>query len=504
MILRVLEVEKHDECGVFGVRSPGDPVIAMTYGGLLDLQHRGQQGAGVAFLVKDRNSSWLQAVSGEGLVTQALSELAPDIHGRSTMDSAMQSPVAVGHVRYTTAGGSEGLQPRMSSKLAFSKNGHIEDIQHIADRYGVDCGDAVSDSDTKFRILLELTERYGDIQPALDELLPNIQGAYCVVITDGDRLIGYRDPRGFHPLVLGKIRQQEGYVLASETCALESSNADYVREVEPGEIVTIDDSGVHSRRFAPAAPKYCGYEYYYTAREESIVEGAPVYEVRKILGRYLAHKYPIDADLVIAVPNTGVPAAEGYAEASGLPYRRGLFKGQYVQRTFILDGHQQQNALSRKFRPNSIEIAGKRLIVLDDSLIKGKTQGALRKMLKEEGGAAEVHVMLTAPPYAYGCYQGMATGDESQLAARHFTIDEICEQNQLDSLHFASEIDLVRAVNEARKLTGNPALPADSFCTACSTGEYPLTGPTFDRLNARNRLARTVIDLGMPSLSPVR
>lgn len=491
------EFGKNEECGVFAAYAPGAPVIAMTYNGLLDLQGRGQQGAGVAFLVQEGDTAWPQVISGEGLVPVALNEISPDNVGHSAIDPVMASPVAIGHVRYTTAGGPKGLQPRanLNTGLTFATNGHIEDIDYYAKMFGVDSSEAVSDSDTFFRIINDYTERYGDLQQALDVVLPGIEGAYSVVMSVGETVIGFRDPNGFRPLVLGKLRDHiSGFVLASETVALDGCNAEVIRDIEPGEIVTIDQDGVHSRRFAPANPSLCSFEAIYFARKESILEGSPVYDVRKCLGKYLAEKYPIDADVVVGVPSSGIPAAHGYSEATGIPVKEGIFKSEYSGRTFILDGQQQQNALRRKYRINTSEVAGKRVIVIDDSYIKGLTQGALREMFTESG-ATEVYVLSSAARYRNPCHQGMATSDPSKLVARHLSVEEMRVRIGADFLGFNDPGDVERAMNEVRQERGLAPRQVGSMCVACMTGEYPLSTPAFDRLNA---LGKQVVDLGMP------
>lgn len=495
------EREIQHECGVYGIYAPGEPVALHTYIGLLDLQHRGQSGAGMAVVVPDGTTERLHIIRGEGLVPDALEEAAPGRAGQSLIDMVTGSPLAIGHTRYSTSGGPEGSQPRFGNltMLAVAQNGHVEDIADIAAKFGI-YSEAVSDSDQLTKIIDKQSAEHDSLDVALDEVLPHLEGSYSLTLTDGKRLIGVRDPWGIHPLVLGKLPDDKGYVLASETVALDGSNAEFVRDIEPGEIVTIDDDGAHSRQInRQEQPKHCMFENIYTARVDSVVDGSPVYLARKFMGRSLAEKYRPDADIVVGVPNSGLAAAAGYAEESGIRLVEGIFKDQYLGRSFIQAGQQRATTLSRKLRPNKLELQGQRLVLIDDSLIKGNTMANLIKILKEVGGASEVHVLSTAPRYKNACYMGMATGKLSELIARNYTDAEICEKIGADSIGFNEPEDIERAVNEAREAVGGLARPLGSFCTACATGEYPLKGRTFDRLNGV--LSNRVVELGMPTLA---
>jgi amidophosphoribosyltransferase len=482
-----------DECGVYGVYAPGSPVALLTYGALHEIQHRGQNGAGMAVRFNDG----LQIFRGVGMVDNAIPEAVPQSDGQSLIDNATRSPVAIGHTRYSTGGDADASQPFFGSvtTLAVAHNGHIEDIADVAAVYDIDTQGAKSDSQVLTRIIDRRTAVHDSLDAALDEILPELDGAYSLTITDGDRLIGARDPWGFRPLSLGKL-PGGGYVLASESVAFASGGAVFERDIEPGEIISIGPDGVASRHINRQEPeRSCMFEYIYTARPDSVVEGSRVYTARKYMGRYLAAEHPAAADIIVGVPSSGLAAAGGFAEASGLPMVEGIFKNPYTARSFIMEGEERRTILQRKLRPNVAELAGQRIVLVDDSLIKGNTMEALIGMLRS-AGAREVHVRLTAPRYEYGCYMGMDTSDTDKLVARGRTDAEICERIGADSIGFNTPENIERAVNDAREAAA-ALRPLGALCTACATGDYgTLSSKTFRRMAA----ARQIVELGMPGV----
>lgn len=495
------EEKPRDECGVYGVFAPGADVALDTFRGLQALQHRGQNGAGMALVIREGTGNRIQVLRGEGLVHEALWEAMPPTDGRQSLDAMVESPLAIGHTRYTTAGGPEAAQPFFGheTELVLAHNGHIEDMGFIAALYGVNT-EAASDSALLTRTLDARSAYHGSLDAALDEVLPEIEGAYCLTMTDKDRLIAVRDPWGFHPLVLGRHRDGEGYVVASETAALRSGNATFIRDIEPGEIVTIDRGGVSSRRInRQEDTRECMYEYLYIGRPDSVINGSRVHTARKNMGKRLAEIAPVDADVVVGVPASGRAAAAGYALVSGIPQVEGIGKSEYVGRSFIMAGQERAQILRDKFQPIRDEIEGMRIVLVDDSIIKGNTMRGLIKMLKEEYGVVEVHLRLTAPRYKSRCLMGMDTGDEAELIARNMTDDEICAEIGADSIAFNTPEDIDWAVNEAR--SGGPAgRSAGKLCTACVTGEYPFSNtPTF-----QDPSRRRLVNLGMPALAMSR
>ena len=452
-----------EACGVFGVLAPGRSVAQLTFDGLFALQHRGQESAGMA--VSDGQD--MVVVKNMGLVTNVFDEYSL---------AALQGHLAMGHTRYSTTGAStwHNAQPvyRTSGNTAFAlgHNGNLTNTEALAAEVGMLPGMVTNDSD----VIAELLARHLEGHPsdsladALREVLPKLEGAFSLVLMDHERLIGVRDPNGFRPLCLGDL---DGHgMLASETAALEVCGARFVREIEPGEMVTIDAGGWSSSWPWPDSrvdPRLCLFEFVYLARPDSRLHGKEVQGARLRMGRLLAAQAPVEADMVMGVPDSGVPAAEGYAAASGIPYGQGLVKNRYIGRTFIAPQQAQRDAgVRRKLNPLRETITGKRLVVVDDSIVRGTTTRAMVRMLRE-AGAREIHLRVSSPPYRWPCYFGLDTGTREELIAARLEPEEIRAYIGADSLAYL-ELD---ALKEA---TGTDAA---GFCDACLTGDYPVDVP---------------------------
>ncbi len=458
-----------DACGVFGVWSPGEDVAKLAYYGLYALQHRGQESAGIA--VSDGGR--IVVYKDMGLVAQVFDESALN---------TLRGYIAVGHCRYSTSGSSvwENAQPTFrpthDGGLALGHNGNLINTLELAQILGADTGldrqrpAATSDTD----VLTALFARRPPSRPrpaasASDDIeemalatLPLVRGAYSLVFMNERTLYAARDPEGFRPLMLGQLAT--GWAVASETAALEIIGASFVREIEPGELITIDERGVRSRTFAAPRPKGCLFEYVYLARPDTTIAGRNVQATRVEVGRRLAAEHPADADLVIPVPESGTPAAIGYAEASGIPYGQGLVKNSYVGRTFIQPSQTiRQRGIRLKLNPLTGVVAGRRLVVVDDSIVRGNTQRAIVAMLRE-AGAAEVHVRISSPPVSWPCFYGIDFATRAELIAGHETVAEICASIGADSLGYIS-LD---------GLTAATTIPAGRLCRACFDGIYPV------------------------------
>jgi amidophosphoribosyltransferase len=477
-----------EACGVFGVYAPGQPVANLVYLGLYALQHRGQESAGIAA----SDGQTITVVKDMGLVTQVFDErrLVP-----------LDGHLAIGHVRYSTTGSSNwgNAQPvyRSVGDAGFSlgHNGNLTNTAALAGDLGmlpgftppVSDADSTSDSD----IVAELIAReYGselrsdgrDLEIALERVLPRLEGAFSFVMMDEAHLVGVRDRHGFRPLVLGRL--DDGWVVASETAALDIIGAHFVREVEPGEMVVIDANGLRAHRFAEATPNLCLFEFVYFARPDSELYGHRVHSARQRMGEELAKQAPVAADMVMPVPESGVPAAQGYARASGIPYGDGLVKNRYVGRTFIQPTQRERGlGVRMKLNPIPENIRGKRLVVVDDSIVRGTTTRQVVAMLRE-AGALEVHFRVSSPPYRWPCFFGMDTGRRSELLAADLSVGEIRDYINADSLAYL-ELD---------RLTAATGAAPSSFCTACLSGEYPVDVP---RSDAKHVLE--VIDLTEPT-----
>jgi amidophosphoribosyltransferase len=446
-----------DACGVFGVWAPGDEVAKLTYFGLYALQHRGQESAGIA--VSD--GSHIVVYKDMGLVSQVFTEASLEsLHGH----------VAIGHTRYSTTGSSiwENAQPTFrataTGHLALGHNGNLTNTHELRLRLAelaVASGElplgtrveSTSDTDTVAGLLAAHPDL--SIEAAALAELPYLRGAFSLVFMDDDALYGARDPQGVRPLVLGRL--ERGWVIASETAALDIVGASYVREVEPGELIVIDESGLRSHRFAEAEPKGCLFEFVYLARPDTTISGRGVQAVRTETGRRLAREHAVEADLVIPVPESGRYAAIGYAQESGIPFAEGLVKNAYVGRTFIQPS-QTIRQLGIRLKLNPLRV--------DDSIVRGNTQRALVRMLRE-AGALEVHVRISSPPVKWPCFYGIDFASRAELIANGLGVEEICTSIGADSLGFVDLEQLVEAT----------AVPKERLCRACFDGIYPIDLP---------------------------
>jgi amidophosphoribosyltransferase len=464
---------------VFGVWAPGEDVAKLAYFGLYALQHRGQESAGIA--VSDGHRIVVHKEM--GLVAQVFDEPAL---------TALRGHIAVGHCRYSTTGASvwANAQPTFRStpttSLALGHNGNLINTRELAGLLGgpgPGHGGIAATSDTDLLTALFVSDHGpygaapgegappggGGVEARAAAVLPLARGAYSLVFMDEQTLYAARDPHGFRPLVLGRLAS--GWVVASETAALDIVGAGFVREIAPGELIGIDGRGVRSRAFAAPEPRGCLFEYVYLARPDTTISGRGVHATRVAVGRRLAAEHPADADLVIPVPESGTPAAIGFAEASGIPFGQGLVKNSYVGRTFIQPSQTiRERGIKLKLNPLRDAIAGRRLVVVDDSIVRGTTQRALVTMLRE-AGAAQVHVRVASPPVRWPCFYGIDFATRAELIAGHLPTPDICASIGADSLGYVSLEGLIEA-------TG---LPADRLCRACFDGQYPVPVAEGDR-----------------------
>jgi amidophosphoribosyltransferase len=455
-----LEVDKPQEaCGVVGIYAPGQEVSKLTYNALLALQHRGQESAGIAVAENGRITVFKEM----GLVAQAFNE---------NILNSLTGDIAIGHVRYSTTGSShwDNAQPifRHGNGLstALGHNGNLVNTLRLA--RDLDDGSAPRVVTTDSDVIAELIVSSGKptVEEGILDSLPKLQGAFTLVIMDEKTVFGVRDPHGLRPLVLGALSPGH-YALASETAALDMIGATFIREVEPGEMVAIDANGVRSHRYAKATPALCIFEYVYFARPDSILYGKSVQKTRFSMGQKLAMEMPVDADMVIPVPDSGRGAAAGYASASGLPYVDGFVKNSYVGRTFILPSQDNRNrGIGAKLNPIAHLIEGQRLIVVDDSIVRGNTTHQIVRLLRN-AGAKEVHMRISSPPVQWPCFYGIDTANRDELIAGHSTVEEIRGHIEADSLSFLPEEAMIEATE----------VPADKFCTACFSHNYPIPVP---------------------------
>ncbi len=452
-----------EACAVFGVFAPGEDVARLTCFGLQALQHRGQESAGIA--VGDGETVLIH--KDVGLVDQVFDE---------EVLSHLTGNVAIGHTRYSTSGGDGWIsaQPHVSAiddvLIALAHNGTLVDTKPqrawLANEgvqlYGH------TDSEVAARTIGVDTRRTGHIRGGIKLMMKQLHGAYSIVLVSPTALYAFRDPNGIRPLSLGKLPEERGWAVASETCGLDAIGAEFVRDIEPGEIVKISDAGVESQQGAPAGRRAsCIFEYVYFARPDSVLDGEVVYHARRRMGRILAQESHVKADLVLGVPDSGVPPALGYAEESGIPYADGIVKNRYVGRTFIQPTQEmRQMGIRIKLNPLSSVIRGKRLIVIDDSIVRGNTSKMLVEMLRA-AGAAEVHLRIVSPEVMWPCFYGIDTDTQDQLISANMTHDEVCSFIGCDSLAFISLEGLRKAIHSEHGL----------YCDACFSGDYPVDIP---------------------------
>jgi amidophosphoribosyltransferase len=448
-----------DECGVFGVWAPGEEVSKLTYFGLYALQHRGQEAAGIA--VGD----------GTGVVVYKDLGLVAQVFDEPTLAS-LRGHVAIGHTRYSTTGGStwENAQPTLrattsATTIALAHNGNLVNTAELNGLVDVEDG---STSDTSLVTALLASHPDISVEAAALKVLPILRGAFSLVFMDESTLYAARDAHGVRPLVLGRL--ERGWVVASETAALDIVGASLVREIEPGELVAVDEHGLRSQRFAPPDVKNCLFEFIYLARPDTFIGGRNMYATRVAIGRNLAREQPAEADLVIPVPESGTPAAIGFAEGSGLPYGSGLVKNAYVGRTFIQPSQTiRQLGIRLKLNPLRDVVRGKRIVVVDDTIVRGNTQRAIVRMLRE-AGAVEVHVRISSPPVAWPCFYGIDFASRAELIATGLDTEGIRRAIGADSLGYTSLDGLIAATEQ----------PRTRLCRACFDGEYPIALPSED------------------------
>ncbi len=466
-----------DECGVFGVWAPGEEVAKLTFFGLYALQHRGQESAGIA----TSDGKKILVYKDMGLVSQVFSE--------SSLESLV-GHIAVGHNRYSTTGSSSwrNAQPTLgrtsAGTVALAHNGNLTNTADLVEMLSVrypdqDNNEITGGNTTDTAVLTALMA--GDLDHTLEatalELLPKVKGAFCLVFMDETTLYAARDPQGVRPLVLGRL--ERGWVVASESAALDIVGASFVREVEPGELIAIDENGLRSTRFAEMKRAGCVFEYVYLARPDTSINGKNVYDARVEMGRTLAREYPVEADLVIPTPESGTPAAIGFSQESGIPFGHGLVKNAYVGRTFIQPSQTiRQLGIRLKLNPLKEVIRGKRIIVVDDSIVRGNTQRALVAMLRE-AGAAEIHIRISSPPITWPCFYGIDFATRAELIATGLGVEDVRKSIGADSLGYLSKDGMVAATDQKES----------ELCTACFTGKYPIELPAEDRLG-KNLLER--------------
>ncbi|MDE2133656.1 MAG: amidophosphoribosyltransferase [Alphaproteobacteria bacterium] len=452
----------HEECGVFGIFGHPD-AGALTVLGLHALQHRGQEAAGIVTYDKGQ------------FVAERHPGLVGDIFGKnSTHTETLKGSFAIGHNRYSTAGGSaaRNIQPLFADLtgggIAIAHNGNLTNARSQRARLVQEGAIFQSTSDTEVIIHLTARSNFAPVVDKLVDALKQVEGAYSLVALTSKKLIGVRDPWGVRPLVLGRF--EGAPILASESVAFDIIGAEFERDVKPGEVVVVTKDGIESHYpFQKQRRRFCVFEYIYFARPDSTVEGLNVYEARKRIGEELSREAPAAADMVIPVPDSGVPAALGYAAASGLPFELGIIRNHYVGRTFIepSDGI-RHFSVRRKHNPNRATLAGRRVVLIDDSIVRGTTSKKIVQMVRD-AGASEVHFRVASPPTRHSCFYGVDTPNERALLAHEMGIDEMCRFIGADSLAFVSIDGLYRAMGEAER---DPAAPR--FCDACFSGDYPI------------------------------
>ncbi len=456
----------HEECGVFGVYSPETADLAgLVYYGLFSLQHRGQESAGMVI----NDDGVFSVYRDVGLVN--------DVFTPERLQSLGSGNIAVGHVRYATTGSDNkrNVQPLIinhhKGRMALAHNGNLTNSMELR-RQLEEKGSifhTTTDSEVIAYIIVQERLRCGSIEAAVSAAMNRLEGAYSLVISSPSKVIAARDPHGFRPLCMG--RRKDGMVVfASESCALDAVGAEFERDILPGEIVTVSSQGIHSDRShcGQAARSLCVFEYIYFARPDSVIDGCSVCQARKRAGAFLAQAHPVEADVVIGVPDSGLDAALGYAEASGIPYAMGFTKNKYIGRTFISPTQEmRENGVNIKLNPIRSVVEGKRVVMIDDSIVRGTTCRRTIDLLRQ-AGAKEIHMRVSAPPFISECYYGTDIDDSEKLIANHHTVEEIAGIIGVDSLGYLSVADVVRLAGDK----------PGGFCTACFGGGYPTAIPS--------------------------
>lgn len=457
-----------EACGVVGIYAPGEEVAVLAYYALYALQHRGQESAGIAVSEGDT----ITVFKDMGLVSQVFDE---------NVLSSLPGDLAIGHVRYSTTGSSqwENAQPTFKTKpggiaVALGHNGNLVNTIELSEELGdnpVRKSGPHSSTDSDLIASLIANSSLPTAEEAILETLPRLKGAFSLVLMDERTVFAARDAYGVRPLVIGRL--PKGWAVASETCALDIIGARAIREVEPGELVAMNDQGIRSFRFSDAHPSLCIFEYVYLARRDSNLYGRSVYMTRYRMGMNLAKEGPADADLVVPVPETATAAAAGYARASGIPYGEGLVENRYVGRTFIEPTQSmRKQGIRTKLNPLPSVIEGKRLVVVDDTIVRGNTTAQLVRTLKD-AGAREVHMRISSPPIKWPCFYGIDIADRDELIAAWKSVDEICAHIEADSLVYLSMEGMIASTE----------ISEDMFCTACFSSDYPIPIPDHVKLS---------------------
>jgi amidophosphoribosyltransferase len=448
-----------DECGVFGIHAPDRDVARLTYFALYALQHRGQESAGIA-----------TAEAGETMMTLRDTGLVSQVFDEQKLRSLV-GDMAIGHVRYSTTGSSgwENSQPiyRGSDRreLALAHNGNLINAVELHGELRARGVGFSSTSDSEIIAALLATHEADSIEDAICDVLPRLEGAFSTVVMTREAVVAFRDPHGIRPLAIGMV--DGDYCVASESCAFDIIGGSFVRDVEPGEVVTLTGTGIRTRDAVPGGRRaFCVFEHIYFARPDSLLEGNRTQVSRRKMGEILFRESPVEADVVIAVPDSGTPAASGYAKASGIPKDDGLIKNRYVARTFIQPGQElRRHGVRMKFNPMPEVVSGKRIVVVDDSIVRGNTTRQIIQMLRD-AGAAEVHMRISAPPIRHPCHYGVDMSTREEMLAHDRTVEEIARELGCDSLAYLS----LEGVYEAIRHT------SATHCDACFTGSYPLAG----------------------------
>lgn len=464
----------HEECGVFGIFANERQNVASTaYYALFALQHRGQESAGIVV----NHDGVFSSYKDTGLVN--------DVFTADILEKLGEGEMAIGHVRYSTtgAGGRENAQPivvnHLKGNMALAHNGNLVNAYELRSELENEGSIFHTTSDTEVISYIITKERVKarSIEQAVLAAMDRIKGAYSLVVMSPSKLIAARDPHGFRPLCYG-VRDDGAYIVASESCALDSVGAKKVREIEPGEVLVFTRNGIQSyQEHCGREKRFCAFEYFYIARPDSVIDGCSVHMVRKRIGAFLAKQYPIDADIVVGVPDSGLDAALGYAQEAGIPYGIGIIKNKYIGRTFIAPGQKaREDRVRIKLNVVTPEIAGKRVVLIDDSIVRGTTSARIVKLLRD-AGAKEVHMLSSAPAFLNPCYYGTDIDSRENLIACHHTVEEIAQIIGADSVGYLD-------VNYIRHLTGDGC---GGFCSACFDGDYPTEIPTQTNKNRFER-----------------